>query len=88
MHSPCQQCFSRGFSYSPESNFCKNCEYNIAIKLLKSVLMRHEYCKFCKNRADTTGEYCKCKLNSDICNAENDFSIDWEYLIKDYLGNI
>ena len=88
MHSPCQQCFSRGFSYSPESNFCKNCEYNIAIKLLKSVLRRHEYCKFCKNRVDITGEYCKCKLNSDICNAENDFSIDWEYLIKEYLGGI
>ena len=71
-----------------DREICKNCEYNIAIKLLKSVLMRHEYCKFCKNRVNTTEEYCKCKLNSDICNAENDFSIDWEYLIKEYLGDI
>ena len=49
IHSPCEQCFIHGYSYSPDNDGCQRCEYNIAIAILKEVLRENDYCTLCKN---------------------------------------
>lgn len=73
MHSPCQQCYIRGHSYSSDDNSCQRCEYNIAIELLKRILRIGSICSFCKH-------YNGCVAPTGECN----YSIDWNKAFEVY----
>lgn len=77
-HSPCMMCYFKGISYDADSDQCKSCEYNIAIKLLKTVLNVEHDCTFCKNKF-----VCTNKL-IDECNNGSNFLIDWELVCDKY----
>ena len=73
IHTPCQQCYMHGYSYSSDSDICQRCEYNISIELLKRILRMGSMCNFCKH-------YNACILPAGECN----YSIDWNKAFKVY----
>lgn len=87
MHSPCQNCYIHGHSYSPENTTCQGCEYNIAVQLVKVLLKFNEGCTLCKNCNRLGGGYWDCKItgNDDcVCNVTKDYAIDWQAAFKEY----
>ena len=85
IHSPCQDCFIHGHSYSPTNSRCGNCEFNIVLKLLRKILKENNYdcCNFCKNRIHLNDNYYECKKDyNHNCNIEKDFLIDWKDAFK------
>ena len=42
IHSPCEMCFLKGYSFSMENKKCQCCEYNIAIQMLRQILKGNE----------------------------------------------
>lgn len=87
IHSPCQNCYIHGHSYSTDDDTCQRCEYNIAIQLVKVLLKYNEGCSVCKNCNKLGGGYCDCKIESNNdygCNVIKDFVIDWQAAFKEY----
>ena len=82
IHSPCHRCYSRGHSYSSEDDYCKRCEYNIAIIALKRILKCNDFCTLCGNCIHLGGGHFDCKL--ETCDVDEDFIIDWESVFKEY----
>lgn len=87
IHSPCQNCYIRGVLYSPDSDGCQRCEYNIAVQLVKVLLKFNEGCSLCKNGNNLGGGYWDCKKVSNdycVCNVSKDYEIDWQAAFKEY----
>jgi len=80
----CYQKF--GYSYDENQSVCQSCEYNIAMQLLKRILKCEDSCSLCSNRIPLGGGYWDCKNDKhDTCCAD-DYVIDWEATLKDYLS--
>lgn len=84
IYSPCQFCYERGKLYSIGNESCQQCEYNIAIQILKEVLKQNDYCNCCKHVIHVKGGYTDCQLNNDGYKDCNSYTIDWNAITKEY----
>lgn len=86
-HSPCMMCYVKGILYDENSKHCQSCEYNIAVKLLKSILKEEMYCTLCKNSASLGGGYYTCAAGYDdkgTCRMGENYNIDWQKACEEY----
>ena len=85
MNSPCTDCYIHGQYYSPSNEKCRRCEYNIAIQLLKKMLITNNYCSLCEHRVRLGGGYWDCNLTeSTACEDEKNYCIDWKAAFDEY----
>lgn len=86
-HSPCMMCYQKGVLFSPTSDHCLSCEYNIISKLLAKLMQEHNYCLCCKRRRSLGGGHWDCptvdKTGFSCHNGER-FELDWEAACKEY----
>lgn len=84
IHSPCASCYVNNYLFSPDSDVCRRCEYNIFVKLLKKILYCTDGCSLCKNRERLGGGYWDCKIeHQEICKGD-DMIIDLKAVMSDY----
>lgn len=81
MISPCLKCNDRGIKYSEDS--CKDCEFNIVIKILKEIVKDLDGCCVCKYGEIIKGGYLNCD-KEDECGKFNMFEINYDKVIKEY----
>ena len=87
MHNPCMLCSLRDIPFDPVSSPCLSCEYDIAIKVLKSMLKEELYCSVCKNSKSLGGGYYECSKGYDedgFCKKGENLDIDWEIACGEY----
>lgn len=84
-YSPCFNCIVHGHLYSSDDSRCQNCEYNIAILILKEVLKQNDYCGLCRHVEHIKGGYTECTFgHNGWQECGEDYGIDWNAIVEEY----
>lgn len=82
MESPCLKCFTHGITYSAEN--CKDCEFNVVVKILKEVILQMDHCFLCKHSTPVRGGFYNCDEEDISCENHSMFEVDYDKVIKEY----
>lgn len=77
-------CHTHGIEYSPEN--CKDCDYEVKIKLIKELLKSSGPCQYCKNDYiinNICGNYHAC--DKQECEKYSLLDVAWEKVYKEFL---
>ena len=85
IYSPCMNCLRQGYEYSPDNPYCQSCEYNISIQILKEVLKQNDYCNMCLYVDRIKGGYTDCSIGCESWRKCQNYTIDWNAIVKEYI---